>query len=325
MIAELNEALRTSKTLDELIGRLQGPGLTPGWIDSQRKTPILRKAPYTEFKPMHWSYATAHAGLEAAGRLIDTKLAERRNLVMRNPIEGNEFSTTRTQVCAYQSMLPGEIARSHRHSPHALRVILDAEGAYSTVDGEKHPMETGDVVLTPGWSWHGHGHEGQDQAYWFDGLDVPLVQLLEPMFTEEHPEVYEPVKRITPDSPYRFTWENTQRQLDKATVDHEGRYGRHIHLEGRTMPTIEMHVHRYGVGEKTRPYREAANNVWVVMQGSGVSTIGETRIEWAHGDTIAAPLWHDIRHEFTSDTVLFRMTDEQVMRFCSYYRRQWAD
>jgi gentisate 1,2-dioxygenase len=53
-------------------------------------------------------------------------------------------------------------------------VIIEARGAYSTVDGEKTPMETGDVVLTPGWCWHEHGHDGDEPAYWFDGLDVPL-------------------------------------------------------------------------------------------------------------------------------------------------------
>ena len=30
-------------------------------------------------------------------------------------------------------------------------------------------METGDVVLTPGWCWHAHGHDGDRPAYWFDG------------------------------------------------------------------------------------------------------------------------------------------------------------
>ena len=50
-------------------------------------------------------------------------------------------------------------------------------------------MESGDIVLTPGWHWHGHGHDGQEQAYWFDGLDVPLTHLLEPMFFEDHPDI----------------------------------------------------------------------------------------------------------------------------------------
>jgi hypothetical protein len=37
-----------------------------------------------------------------------------------------------------------------RHTAHALRVIIDAHGAYSIVDGVATPMETGDVLLTPG-------------------------------------------------------------------------------------------------------------------------------------------------------------------------------
>jgi gentisate 1,2-dioxygenase len=71
-------------------------------------------------------------------------------------------------------ILPGEVAPSHRHSAHALRVILDAKGSYSVVNGEKTPMETGDIILTPGGFWHGHGHEGAEPAYWLDGLDYSL-------------------------------------------------------------------------------------------------------------------------------------------------------
>ena len=53
-------------------------------------------------------------------------------------------------------------------------------------------MDTGDVVLTPGWFNHGHGHDGDAPAYWFDGLDVPLTHLFELTFFEEHPEEDEP-------------------------------------------------------------------------------------------------------------------------------------
>ena len=38
-----------------------------------------------EFVPAHWRWEDAKVGLDAAGRLIDVSLAERRNLVMRNP------------------------------------------------------------------------------------------------------------------------------------------------------------------------------------------------------------------------------------------------
>ena len=85
----------------------------------------------------------------------------------------------RTLVAAYQMIMPGEWARSHRHTPNALRLILDAEpGTYTEVDGVKIAMEPGDVLLTPNWSSHGHGNDSRACAYWLDFLDVPLVQLL---------------------------------------------------------------------------------------------------------------------------------------------------
>ena len=145
-------------TLDDLYYELGKVDMTAGWID--RDTPILRSQPTTDFRPMHWHYRQSKEALDIAGRLINTKLAERRNLIMRNPVEPNDIATTRTLVSAYQMILPGEKARSHRHAPHALRVIIDGKGSYSTVDGEKTPMETGDILLTPGWCWHGHGHRG---------------------------------------------------------------------------------------------------------------------------------------------------------------------
>jgi len=189
-----NDTPRLS-SLEELQSALDARNMTPGWI--KREKPILWHEMRSEFVPAHWRYAEARWAMQAAGRLIGTDLAERRNFVMRNPIPGNDIATLRTLICAYQSILPGEKARSHRHAPHALRVILESRGSYSIVNGDKHPMETGDIVLTPGWSWHGHGHDGAEQAYWFDGLDVPLTQLLEPMFFEEHPLGFEPVKRVT--------------------------------------------------------------------------------------------------------------------------------
>ncbi len=79
-------------------------------------------------------------------------------------------------------ILPGERARSHRHSPHALRFVLDVpDTAYTVVDGTRIDMRPGDVLLTPGWHWHGHGNDGDRPGYWVDFLDVPTVQLLEPM------------------------------------------------------------------------------------------------------------------------------------------------
>ena len=77
---------RDIPTLDSLYEAAGGVNFTPGWVP--RKKPILWSEPRPEFVPAHWTYEDAKAGLDAAGRLIDVSLAERRNLVMRNPAPG---------------------------------------------------------------------------------------------------------------------------------------------------------------------------------------------------------------------------------------------
>ena len=78
-----------------------------------------------------------------------------------------------------QLLLPGEWAPSHRHTPNAVRMIVEGEGAYTTVDGEKCPMSRGDLILTPTGLWHEHGHDGKDPVVWLDVLDLPLVFYME--------------------------------------------------------------------------------------------------------------------------------------------------
>jgi gentisate 1,2-dioxygenase len=309
------------QSLDELVNAIGERNMTPGWM--RRKTPILFSEMRSEFVPAHWRYQEAKAAMQSAGRLIGTDLAERRNFVLRNPIPGNDYATLRTLVCAYQSILPGEKARTHRHAPHALRVILESRGSYSVVNGHKHPMESGDIVLTPGWSWHGHGHDGSEQAYWFDGLDVPLTHLLEPMFFEEHPLGFGPVTNTNPESPMRFTWESTQRALKTAQGDEF--FGNTITLPAPTMPTILLKVHAWPVGWRNKPYRHTTNTVQVVMKGAGSSTINGQRFDWSFGDTLAIPAWTRVEHQAAADTVMFNMSDENLMRWAHYYRFEELD
>jgi gentisate 1,2-dioxygenase len=317
------DELRSLPDLDALVSAIGARNMTPGWI--KREKPILFHEMRSAFVPARWRYAEARAAMVAAGRLIGTDLAERRNFVMRNPIPGNDYATLRTLVSAYQSILPGEKARSHRHAPHALRVILESRGSYSTVQGEKTPMETGDIVLTPGWCWHGHGHDGDEQAFWFDGLDVPLTQLLEPMFYEEHPDGWEDVHTVTEVSPMRFAWADTLRALDRAPSDDDGHFGATIALPAPTMPTIGIKVHKWEAGWRNRPFRHAANTIYVVMKGSGTSRIGDASFDWSFGDTIAAPAWNRIELRATADTVMFAMSDENLMRWSHYYRIEALD
>ena len=82
--------------------------------------------------------------------------------------------------------MPGEIARAHRHSAAALRLIIEGQGGYTVVNGERVPMYPGDLVLTPNWSWHDHANDTDAPMIWLDGLDTPLVRMLEAGFYEEY-------------------------------------------------------------------------------------------------------------------------------------------
>jgi gentisate 1,2-dioxygenase len=135
-----------------------------------------------------WRAAEARAALQEASRFVGTDVAERRNLIMVNPAPGNTYATTRNIVAAYQMIQPGETARSHRHTPAALRLVLDAaDDVYTVVDGMRVDMTPGDVVLTPSWCWHGHANDGSETAFWLDFLDVPFVRHLEATLFEPHP------------------------------------------------------------------------------------------------------------------------------------------
>src|SRR5258708_35139592 len=76
------------------LGRLK---FSPGWA---RPEPSMWPVPKPKFKPAVWRVAAARAALDQAGEVVPVEQAERRNLIMVNPIEGNLYATTRNLVSA---------------------------------------------------------------------------------------------------------------------------------------------------------------------------------------------------------------------------------
>ena len=316
------EELAQSGTLEELYGKIDKIGIAPGW---NKKVASLWPAPKKNFAPAHWKYEQARGALDAAGRLINTELAERRNLILYNPVSDASYGTVRTMVAAYQMIMPGEWARAHRHTPNALRLILNSEaGTYTEVDGVKIAMEPGDVLLTPNWSSHGHGNDSRSCAYWLDFLDVPLVQLLEPMFFEpaEEDSTHEAFEKAPPtkNSPFVFPLSETLKRLDAATATPAGQFGTQVELGNPAMDTIGLHMMRLAPKIKTAPYRTTANNMYAAVQGTGATTVDGERFEWRRGDVIAAPAWRPHFHEAAEDALLLRVTDAPVMQRLGFYR-----
>lgn len=157
---------------------LKGLNLVPLWPSLRGVLPP--KIPNRQTQPTHWPYKTLKPLLLKAGELTPIEKAERRVLVLANPGHGLEKMQASAAIyLGMQLLMPGEWAPSHRHTPNAVRMIVEGEGAYTTVEGEKCSMTRGDLILTPSGLWHEHGHEGSEPVIWLDVLDLPLVYYME--------------------------------------------------------------------------------------------------------------------------------------------------
>jgi gentisate 1,2-dioxygenase len=287
-----------------------------GW---NKPTPSLYPQPKQRFVPAHWRYADARAALHAAGRLVGTEWAERRNLILANPIEGNDYPTVTSLVAAYQMVKGGEAARSHRHTPNAMRVVVEAgPQTYTIVDGINVPMEPGDVLLTPNWSFHGHDNRADRDAYWIDILDAPLVQLLGPMFFEHHPDTVEKTDVVEAASPMRFAYRDYRPRLLAAPEAAAG--VRTLELGPPRLDTFDRVAVHLDPASDWQLRQTTANQIFVVVDGEGVSTVGDQTFGWARGDVIAAPSWFAQRHHAAKESVLVRMSDAPVMRALHWLR-----
>ena len=174
----MNDLGRLEDLPKDYIENLRQLNLVPLWPSLRSVLPP--KVPTRQTQPTHWAFKTLKPLLLKAGELTPIEKAERRVLVMANPGHGlDKMQASSAIYLGMQLLLPGEWAPSHRHTPNAVRMIVEGEGAYTTVDGQKCPMSRGDLILTPTGLWHEHGHDGTDPVIWLDVLDLPLMYYME--------------------------------------------------------------------------------------------------------------------------------------------------
>jgi gentisate 1,2-dioxygenase len=61
-----------------------------------------------------------------------------------------EIGSTATLYAAMQIILPGEVAPAHRHSPSALRFVVEGRGGYTNVEGSRIAGSAHDFAATTG-------------------------------------------------------------------------------------------------------------------------------------------------------------------------------
>jgi len=198
--------------------------------------------------------------------------------------------------------------------------VVEGEGVFTLVDGDPLHMGTGDLILTPGWTFHEHHNPTPNPMTWIDVLDLPLVAALDSIFFEEGPSEEAGTATVprsdseswygtgaassrggsrTPAAPLAATClslADSDRALG-AQLDVSG--GTHARLRytdpvrgGDVMPTMRCEIDRVLAGSTTDLVRQTGGRVATVLHGTGTVRIGAERYRVEHGDILAIPSWH---------------------------------
>ncbi len=325
--------------------RISTQNLTPLWEVLDALVPASPRSPAV---PALWRCADLRPEVMEAGRLITTAEAERRVLVLENPALRGQSCITQSLYAGLQLILPGEVAPAHRHTQSALRLVLDGEGAYTAVDGERTTMHRGDFIVTPAWTWHDHGNTGNRPVVWLDGLDIPLVRFFDAGFAEKSGETYQAELRSEGDALARYgsnmlpvdfhqrTWEPTRlfvypfaRTKESLQGISGGEPDPHFGFKLRyvnpatgasPMPTIGAFAQHLPEGFETRPYRCTDGAIYVCLDGQGEAEINGELYRFAENDIFVVPSWQSVRLRALRDTLLFSYSDRPVQQVLGLWR-----
>ena len=330
----------------EYLKAINDLSVAPLW--PQLRGLLPRNKPVRSTQPFMWRYEDVRPHLLRAGELTPIEKAERRVLVLCNPGHGiDKLVATPTIYVGLQLILPGEVAPNHRHTPTAVRFVIEGSGGYTTVNGEKCPMEKGDLILTPALNWHEHGHEGSGPVIWMDTLDLPMVYAMEASYAIEGPS-----QRTRPDLdasqnkyrragllPYtslgqaerpkypqiRFPWTDVREALGmlaSVTPADEAVQLAYVNPEtGQScLPTLGFSAQLLRDGQDWRPRKRSASSVIHVIEGRGESVIDGTLLKWSEGDTLAVPTHAEVTHRASGqDAYLFHVDDAPMQRALGFY------
>jgi len=283
-----------------------------------------------------WHWQTMEPLIEQAIQATNMENAERRVLTLDNPHlagTGTEGAALNLSV-NLQVLMPGEKARPHRHIMNALRFALEGDGAVTIVNGKVCPMLRGDMILTPGMTWHSHEHPGKERAIWIDALDVPIhaflgIRVFEPGPAHNMPELppdsafsavgFTPATEFDQNySPiFRYPYDQAVKALAAMAEAADGsrrlRYTNPL-TGGPAMVSLDCFLLGIKKDRETTARRSTSNTVCVVVEGEGTTTISDEKMSWRPNDVISCPHGAWISHRASSDkAVMFEITDRDIL------------
>ncbi|GAA2126332.1 cupin domain-containing protein [Streptomyces synnematoformans] len=332
--------------LRELYDGFAAENLTPLWT---QRDDLMPPSPAPRAAAHVWRWHRLYRLAQRAGDLVPVgRGGERRAIALANPGLGGAAYATPTLWAAIQYLGPKETAPEHRHAQNAFRFVVEGEGVWTVVNGDPVRMSRGDLLLTPGWHFHGHHNETDQPMAWLDGLDIPFSHYADTGFFEfgsdrvtdyatpnfsrserlwGHPGL-RPLSglRDTVSSPIAaYRWEHTDRALTEqllleeegqpATVEQGHAAVRYVNptTGGDVMPTIRAEFHRLRPGAATATRREVGSSVFQVVDGEGHVTLGGKRHELRQGDLFTVPSWVPWSLSAEDGFDLFRFSDAPVM------------
>ena len=342
-----------SPALRELYANFADNHMVPLWTqlgDLMPNHPTPRAVPHV------WKWSTLYPLAQKSGDLVPVgRGGERRAIGLANPGLGGPTYISPTLWAAIQYLGPKETAPEHRHSQNAFRFVVEGEGVWTVVNGDPVRMSRGDLLLTPGWNFHGHHNETDQPMAWIDGLDIPfshtndvgffefgsdrVTDYATPNFSRGerlwcHPGL-RPLSGLqdTVSSPIgAYRWEFTDRALTEqllleeegqpATVEQGHAAIRYVNptTGGDVMPTIRAEFHRLRAGTTTATRREVGSTVFQVFEGSGSVVMDGVEHQLEVGDLFVIPSW--VAWSLQADTQfdLFRFSDAPIMERLHFNR-----
>ena len=311
---------------------------------------IVPPEPKTPCVPALWRYDEVRPLLMEAGRRITAKQAERRVLILENPGLHGKSGITQSVYAGIQLVMPGEIAPTHRHVASALRFVIESDGGYTAVDGERTTMRPGDFILTPSWTYHDHGNPGDQPVVWLDGLDIPIVNFFDTSFAEHYPGETQPITRTEGDALARYganllpldyvaprrsaplfsyPYARSRETLDRLYRDGPTHPCHGVKVQftnpasgSYPMPTLGAFLQLLPAGFQGSAYRSTDATVYCVVEGRGKSQVGGSTFEWKEHDVFVAPSWAPVSHHAHEEAVLFSFSDRPSQKALGLWREQ---
>ncbi|MEW5423003.1 gentisate 1,2-dioxygenase [Amorphus sp. 3PC139-8] len=344
-----DEATRAKR--QDFYDRLAPHNLAPLW---EVLKGLMPREPTSQAVPFQWRYEDVRPLLMEAGGLLTAEEAERRVLVLENPSFVGESRATSTIYAGLQLILPGETAPAHRHTASALRFMLEGEGAFTAVGGERTTMKAGDFVITPNWAYHDHGNEGGGPCVWLDGLDLPMVRFFEAGFSEGYNDKSQSLTRPEGDALARFgsgllplddsgrryglttpifnyPYERTREALVAAAKGEDPdphtattlRYANPVD-GGWTMPTMSAWMTHVPKGFTTKRMRSTDGIVMCVAEGRGEITTRDKTFSFGPRDVMVLPAWAWRSVKASEDCFLFCLSDRVAQEKLGFFREERA-